>query len=121
MLCIALEEDEDAAVLLFEALPEKDLVNVHIFLLFTHHLEPHTLGVQVVTVCLQTSISLRKVQLVRHLLVLIHSTHLVDVGAKEAYVFDQTVTLLVIFRDCWQLFLLILFGRVDIREVLFHG
>jgi hypothetical protein len=42
---VALEENEYTAVLLLKALPEKDLVYVHIFLLLTHHFEPYTLRI----------------------------------------------------------------------------
>lgn len=61
MLGVALKEDEDAAVLLLEALPEKDLVYVHIFLLLPHNLEPDSLRVQIVPICFKASVPIREV------------------------------------------------------------
>lgn len=45
MLRVALEEDEDTAILLLKALAEEDLIDIHILLLLTHHSEPHPLRV----------------------------------------------------------------------------
>jgi hypothetical protein len=82
VIAVTLKEDEYTTVLLLETLPEEDLVDVHVFLLLPHHLEPHPFRVQVVPVCLQAAISVREVQLVGHLLMLIGSPHLLEVRSE---------------------------------------
>ena len=98
-LAVTLKENEDAAVLLLEALPKKDFVDVHVFLLLPHHFETHPLWIQVIPVSLQTRLTGRKVQLMRDSLVLFGCTHLIDVGPKEANVFDERVGPVTFFRD----------------------
>lgn len=96
---VALEENEDTAVLLLETFSEEDFVDVHIFLLLAHHLESYSLWVQVVSVSFKAPVPIGEVQLVRDLLMLIHTPHLFEIRPKQANIFNETVAFLIAFWD----------------------
>lgn len=70
-IAITMEEDKDAAILLLEALPEQNFVDINIFLLLSHHLKTHPLWVEVISIGLETRIAAREVQLMGYFLMLI--------------------------------------------------
>lgn len=72
---IALEENENAAVLLLETLPKQNFIYVHVFLLLAHHLESHTFRIQIVSISLESSLSCWKVELMSYLLVALSCPH----------------------------------------------
>jgi hypothetical protein len=96
---VALEEDEDTAVLLLEALAEEDLVDVHVLLLLPHHFEPHAFWIQIVPVCLETAVSVWEIQLVRYFLVLFYVPHLIQVRPEKTDVLDERVGLESVFGN----------------------
>lgn len=70
-IAIALEEDKDTAILLLEALPKQNLVDINIFLLLSHHLKTHPFWVEVISIGLETRIAAREVELMGYLLMFI--------------------------------------------------
>lgn len=120
-IAIALEEDKDAAILLLEALPEQNLVDINIFLLLSHHLKTHPFWVEVISIGLKTRIAAREVQLMGYFLMLVRVAHFLEVRPEEANIFDQRVSFHYDLLGNWSRLLSLIIRRVYIREVLLHG